>query len=90
MIYFYSGATPDNSYSLYPDAAPAFRLFCHCRPQYETIVTMAGGSRHYQGICRNELASVMNMSGIKRKQQAQLLHQVLLVEKGAREGSREG
>jgi len=53
-------------------------------PQYETIVTMAGGSRHYQGICRNELASVINMPVIKRKQQAQLLHQALLVEQGAR------
>lgn len=89
MIAFYGGATQPETFSIYPDTAQAIQLFFDCRQDFQYIAGMSSAISVYKGISRCELESVMNMHGIKRKQRPELLHQVKLIEAGAREGSQD-
>jgi len=89
VLAHYRGRVRDSLFVLYTANQQAFYLFAACRPQYQTVTSMSGAMRIYEGIDRCELEAVMNMQGVKRKQRARLLGQVQLIESGAKQVFRE-
>lgn len=89
VLAHYRGRVRDSQFVLYTANERAFGLFAACRPQYQTINSMSGAMRIYEGVDRCELEAVMNMRGVKRKQRARLLGQVQLIESGAKQVFRE-
>ena len=85
----YRGRVSASHFILYTTNQQAFYLFAACRPQYQTVTSMSGAMRIYEGIDRCELEAVMNMQGVKRKKRARLLWQVQLIESGAKQVFRE-
>lgn len=86
---YYRGKTAQAHCVVYATNEQALGLFTACRAQFQTVTSMSGAMRIYEGVDRCELEAVMNMRGVKRKQRARLLGQVQLIESGAKQVFRE-
>lgn len=74
---------PQGEYELAPELWDAWRCFQATWHQWRVIAGLAGV--WYQGIDHPSLYACMQMLGIKAKHQAQVFHQVHILETEARE-----